>query len=120
MRVSAFAPAAWITLLFLSGLLLAADGGEHGAGGAAWGMGAEGSWTPINPEKKKVWQGHKSGGGAGGGGGLARVCSALGTSAWRAARAAPPAGALPGAGRRPAGVWRREGGRQWRCVRRRG
>lgn len=37
------------------------------------------------------------------------MCSALGTSAWRAARAAPPAGALRGAGRRPAGVWRREG-----------
>lgn len=52
-RVCAFAPAAWITLLFLSGLLFAADGGEHGAGRAAWGMGAEGSWTPINPEKKK-------------------------------------------------------------------
>lgn len=47
-RVSAFNPAAWITL-FLS----AADGGERGAGSTAWGMGAEGSWTPINPEKKK-------------------------------------------------------------------
>lgn len=103
-RVSAFAPAAWITLLFLSRLLFAADGGERGVGGGPpWGMGAEGSWTPINPEKKKVWQGHKSGGGAGGVDGLAGVCSALGTSAWRAVPAAPPARALPGAGRRPSG-----------------
>lgn len=53
MRVSAFTPAAWITLLFLYRLPFAADGGERRAGRAAWGMGAEGSWTPINPEKKK-------------------------------------------------------------------
>lgn len=72
MRVSAITPAAWITLLFLYRLLFAAESGERRAGRAAWGMGAEGSWTPINPEKKKkVWQGRKSDGGAGGGGGLA-------------------------------------------------
>lgn len=54
MRVSVFTPAAWITLLlFLYRLLFAADGGERRAGRAAWGMGAEGSWTKINPEKKK-------------------------------------------------------------------
>lgn len=36
------------------------------------------------------------------------MCSALGTSEWRAARAASLAGALPGAGRRAGWVWRRE------------
>lgn len=36
------------------------------------------------------------------------MCSAPGTSEWRAARAASLARALPGAGRRPGWVWRRE------------
>lgn len=36
------------------------------------------------------------------------MCSALGTSAWRAARAASVPRALSGAGRRPDWVWRRE------------
>lgn len=70
MRVSAFTPAAWITLLFLYRLPFAADGGERRAVRAAWGMGAEGSWTPINPEKKKLaglqvgwrgWRGRRAG-----------------------------------------------------------
>lgn len=42
-----------IIIIFLYRLLFAADGGERRAGRAAWGMGVEGSWTPINPEKKK-------------------------------------------------------------------
>lgn len=45
---------AWIALLFFCRLLLAADSGEQRrAGRTAWGMGAEGSWTAVNPEKKK-------------------------------------------------------------------
>lgn len=106
LRVSVFTPASWITLLlFLYRLLFAADGGERRAGRAAWGMGAEGSWTPINPEKKSLagpqvgwrgWRGRRAG--------VSVQCARdQCVASWRAASLAR---ALPGAGRRPGWVWR--------------
>lgn len=71
MRVSAFTPAAWITLLFFYtgcySLRIVVSAGLVGLPGG-WGRREVGHQST---RKKKVWQGCKSDGGAGGGGGLA-------------------------------------------------
>lgn len=125
--VFALAPAsaAWIALLFLSGLQLAADPGERGAGRTAGGGGW--GWREVGhgsgrKKKKKVWQGGEVGRGGGRGrrapvarvsapSGPARVCLRVSVCCARRGQCVASGGA--GRRREPGEDQARFGGRGW-------